>query len=512
MSLNRPRTAWLQLGVGLAIFWASAAQSAEPLAAIDWLIEPPTRQIANEDEESGALGAKSGFALPIAVTTGALTDYNINAAGLITAQTARLPSDLWPSTQIAHAARILPRVPKLKSKEANLLLAALLMAENDADRVFDTVPLFIARIEKLVDLGALEAAAALISLASEYNDDRLIRLALDIALIRGPAPRECTAAITADALGHEEDRLVEIYCHAVTKNWHEAELLLITSEALDLLSDVDLELMWQFMDPEYADTAPAPTLGIDQLTPIRFQLVASLGATPFLADAPTPYQWPYLNGRTGWKLQIEAAEKLAHAGVVSGNALLQHYTARKPSASGGVWDRAAAVQRLDAAIGGNRVDALHDAHAIFARTGDRLLLAEVAYALDLSRDARIARDPLWIELMLLAHPQTVDRAAIPSTQQPRLAFAVAVLAQNIQAAAPFQASDPLAAAIWHALSTPVLPQAATGPEIAQALIQLSNGENGDIYALNQSLRQLRAMGLSDHASRIAAQLTILDAR
>ena len=117
-----------------------------------------------------------------------------------------------------------------------------------------------------------------------------------------------------------------------------------------------------------------------------------------------------------------------------------------------------------------------------------------------------------IELMLLAHPQTVDRAAIPSTQQPRLAFAVAVLAQNIQAAAPFQASDPLAAAIWHALSTPVLPQAATGPEIAQALIQLSNGENGDIYALNQSLRQLRAMGLSDHASRIAAQLTILDAR
>lgn len=508
MTLRRPCIALVQLSVGIAIFWTNAAQCAQPLAAIDWLTDPPTGERHQALQHSDRSTSHANSALPVPVRTGGLSGYNINAAGLITAQTAQLPSDLWPPTQITQAAELLPRIPRLKSKEANLLLAALLMAENDTARMSDTVPLFMARIEKLVDLGALEAATTLVSLASAYEDSRLIRLALDIALIRGPAKQECARAITSNILVDEQDRLAEIYCEAMAQNWQQAEFLLITSEALGLLSEIDLELMWQFVDPAYADTTRAPTVQIDQLSPIRFQLIEGLGATPFLNEAPTPYQWSYLNGRTGWKLQIEAAEKLARASVVSGNALLEYYTARKPSASGGVWDRAAAVQRLDTATPPNRSTAFYEAYEVFNRTGDILLLAEIVYALDLGRDNNIANDPLWTELMILAHPQMVeaDRVAHPL---PRISFAMALLSHDHEAAHALQGTDPLVSAVWHAMSVPVTAQAPTGPKIAQALIELAKGENGDMYAVNKSLRHLRAMGLARYAARIAAQLTIM---
>ena len=57
-----------------------------------------------------------------------------------------------------------------------------------------------------------------------------------------------------------------------------------------------------------------------------------------------------LRGNSGWKAEIEAAERLARTGAVPASRLLGLYTDRRPAASGGVWDRVAAVQALDLAL------------------------------------------------------------------------------------------------------------------------------------------------------------------
>lgn len=492
----------------MVLIWGSWGHAAQPLSAIDWLSRPPAEQMS-ETSTSDSSDMVSGVALPSIVRSGELTQFNINSAGLITAASAGLPNALWPADQIDLAVDHLTQLPALKSKEANLLLAALLMAESETSTGLDTIPLFMARIEKLVDLGAVEAAATLIALTEGQDDPRLTRLALDIDLIRGPAQTACEQAIERQSLStHDADRLSEIYCHVMLQNWHEAEVLLSASEALNLLSDLDLELIWQFIDPEYADTAAPPALEIANLTPIRFQLIESLGATPFLIDAPTPYQWSYLNGRTGWKLQIGAAEKLVRAGVVSGNALLDYYTARKPSASGGVWERAAAVQRLDTATPEHRAEAFAEAFEVFAQTNDLILLAEIAYALDLGQYPDIASDPQWVQLMILAHPQTV--ATISALGSKELDFALSLLQRDTNAERALSTSDPLAAALWAALSQEVEPLTPTGPRITEALKHISSGENGDMSALSLGLTELRAMGLDDRAWRIAAQIFIMD--
>ena len=48
-----------------------------------------------------------------------------------------------------------------------------------------------------------------------------------------------------------------------------------------------------------------------------------------------------MRDNTGWKAQLEAAERLARNGVLDPNQLLGLYTEEKAAASGGVWDRVA---------------------------------------------------------------------------------------------------------------------------------------------------------------------------
>jgi hypothetical protein len=59
---------------------------------------------------------------------------------------------------------------------------------------------------------------------------------------------------------------------------------------------------------------------------------------------PTCRNWP------GWHAQLEAAERLTRSGAIEPQQWFAIYTSRVPSASGGVWDRVAAVQALDAAL------------------------------------------------------------------------------------------------------------------------------------------------------------------
>jgi hypothetical protein len=57
-----------------------------------------------------------------------------------------------------------------------------------------------------------------------------------------------------------------------------------------------------------------------------------------------------LSQLAGWHAQLEAAERLTRSGAIEPQQWFAIYTSRVPAASGGVWDRVAAVQALDAAL------------------------------------------------------------------------------------------------------------------------------------------------------------------
>ncbi len=68
------------------------------------------------------------------------------------------------------------------------------------------------------------------------------------------------------------------------------------------------------------------------------------------AGLPRAFAHADLRSTTAWRTRIEAAERLVRNGAIPGSVLLAAYTEQTPAASGGVWDRAKAIQDFDAAI------------------------------------------------------------------------------------------------------------------------------------------------------------------
>ncbi len=110
--------------------------------------------------------------------------------------------------------------------------------------------------------------------------------------------------------------------------------------------------MSRFLDPELYEGEP-PLTPPARISPLTFRMHAAIGEPLITANLPLAFSHADLQPTTAWKSQLEAAERLARLGAISENVLLKFYTARTPAASGGIWDRAAAIQRFDAAMAAN---------------------------------------------------------------------------------------------------------------------------------------------------------------
>ncbi len=115
-----------------------------------------------------------------------------DAVGLISPAVSGLPRDLWGAGRTDDIARALTRdrmdsLPALRQLVLTILLAE---AAPPADSGGEG-RLLLARIDKLLQIGALEQAAALIDIAGAATPD-LFRRAFDVALLTGtrtrPAP------------------------------------------------------------------------------------------------------------------------------------------------------------------------------------------------------------------------------------------------------------------------------------------------------------------------------------
>lgn len=514
-----------------------------PLSAIDWLSESinlpqPVAQPLTEPLS----GVRQD---PISVTP--LDAQSVDATGLLSASRAGLPQDFWGnSTAPALAALIsslsTDMLPAARDMTVRILLAELSpprpvardprvtntatnTANNSAtNTAAEPNALFLARIDKLLEFGALEQAMALTDAAGS-DSPVVFQRWFDVALLLGEEDRACNALRRQPQLAPTLP--TRIFCLARSGDWGTAALLLNGARALNQIDAADAALLTRFLDPE-ADIADSALPPLNRPSPLTWRMLEAIGEPVGTHLLPVAFSHADLRGTAGWRAQLEAGERLTRAGAMEPNRLLGLYSERMPAASGGIWDRVRDMQRFDAALASGDPASVD---AALLRVWPRVTAAELETTFAALYAAPLSRLPLTGEAAKLAFEiglltpeyETYALAAIspensvPDTQRTRFLAGVArgMIAPGVAY------GNGLGGAIADAFADPPpvtaaqlrqLEDGALGAEVLRALDRLTIGAADDLRAVVEALALLRHVRMEDTARQAALQLLLLERR
>jgi hypothetical protein len=495
---------------------AAPALAQAPLSAIDWLSKSITTPVQPSGPSEPKV-AETGNAVPQDIVVSVLGGPSPDAAGIIAPAVSGLPRDLWGLGKTMEIAAILAaeRADALPALQSQLLTILLAEASPPAD-AGGKGTLLLARVDKLLALGALEQASALIKASGTMTPD-LFRRAFDVSLLTGTEDKTCHYLSQNPDLAPTYP--TRVFCLARSGDWNAAALTLRIAQALDYISPAEDILLSRFLDPGLADGAE-PTEPPSPMTPLIWRILDAIGEGLPTAPLPLAFSHAELRDTAGWKAQIEASERLSRAGVLPQNQLLGIYTERLPAASGGVWDRVDAFQRFETALSAADPGAV--SHALldaFMQMSEAEL--EVPFAELFS--AQLMRLPLTGEASALAFRVSLlsSQYELAATKRAPVdgleAFLIGLARGNLQGVTP---PNSLARAIAPAFFRPELPadlsallsEQRLGEAILLAIDRIQQGLQGDIRGVTEGLSLLRHVGLDDLSRRTALELMLLERR
>ncbi len=501
-----------------------AAQDA-PLSAIDWLATqrsaPPVIDVVPHTlPKADQTPVVQSAAVPD-VDVQPLDAPTSGGVGLLPTAVTGLPATLWQGSRQADVIAAIealearkPSVPALES-----LLHTLLLAEAEMPIGTDDTAFLQTRLRVLYDHGLVAPAEALVERVSDLTPD-LFEQAFDLALLTGSDAALCQRLDVTPALS--TDLATRIWCATRSGDYPRAMTIYQTGKALGQLSELDRELLLRFLDPEYAEET-SPLRAPVRPTPLQFRLFEAIGETLPTTRLPRPFAVVDLSGDSGWRAQIRAAERLARAGALDGNQLLGIYSAQKPAASGGIWDRVDALQRFDRALIKGDPEAVGASLVeVWPRMRSAGLLVSFSnlFAQDLQRLSLTTRANRIAGLAgLLSEDYEAVAQSLSNSDNDN--DALDFLSDIAMGKSPDAvATDvPHAAALSAAWSeapeaTDDLADLPGHDRLGEALLiaigQFDIGAAGNNLALTEALRAFRAFGLEDVARRAALQLAILD--
>jgi len=501
---------------------APPAMAQEPLSAIDWLsrsvvVTPQAGAIAPNTMLPEAPVASGITANPVVASP--LGPLAPASPGLISPLRSGLPRDLWGATPEADLAALLRRERTDTLPALLNLLRLTMLAELDAPRIAAPVDgaLLLARVDGLLELGALEPAFALLQMVGAGEPEYFRRL-FDIALLLGEEDRACRILRATPEVSPSYP--VQVFCMARGGDWQAAVLSFGAARALGLIEPEMAALLGRFLDPEAADGAdelPVP----GRISPLVFRLMEAVGQPLPTAALPLAFAQADLRTSTGWKARIEAGERLARMGSVEANQLLGLYTEQSAAAAGGVWDRAAAMARLDAAVTAHNADAvaavLPATHALMAEAGLEMPLGTLFARTLATLPLQGAPESLAFRLGMLSEDfETIAASHVPQTAVERLLLGISkgdtagLVATNLRGIAIKAAFDARAD-----LAEPYANLVATdrrGEALLLAIEALAGGARGDLRQISPALTLLRQLGLETAARRVAIELLLLEPR
>lgn len=495
--------------------WSGTAKAQQPLAAIDWLNTPITTTVLPET-----------ILLEPPVTGSALRPEIIvtplrrlpQPAGLVSAASTGLPIDLWRSSDAAELARLIASVRVNDTPAMQALLFTLLLSETRPPEE-DQDQLLLARLDRLMDLGATDPAQALAQQADPTKSSARFQRWFDASLLTGDEDRACAALHSAAHLAPSYAE--RIFCDARRGDWATAALLLETAHTLEILPKQDLSLLDRFLNPDVFEFAPPPK-SPSKVTPLTFRLFESIGEPLPTSNLPRAYASADLRDVSGWKAQLEAAERLAHIGALPPNRLLGLFSERKPAASGGIWDRVSALQRFETAIKTGSADAIsktlvpawNAVQSSGIETGFAELFAEELARFDLEGSAA---ELAW-RIRLLAPEYELAAMLPPSESDANLLLAAVAMGKARTDADLSTKEFAISRAFSQDAKKELVPDnlrhkvenGRLGEAILDAMVLFAQGSDGNWAALTNALATFRLVGLEETARRAALQLLILD--
>jgi hypothetical protein len=506
---------WLPLALAVS-GWGGALRAEAPLSAIDWLSSSVASPASPPPlAEQGVTGA--GGALPQDVIVSVLDGPSPDAAGVLPPRVTGFPRDIWGLGETDRIAALISarRDDGLPSLQRGLMTLMLAQANAPADAGGRGV-LLLARIDKLLEMGALEEAGALIGVAGRMTPD-LFRRHFDVSMLTGQDDAAC------DLLSETPDLAAtypaRIFCLARAGDWSGAALTLRMAQALGFVDASEDALLSRFLDPDLFEGEP-PLEPPSPVTPLAWRMLEAVGEGLPTAQLPLAFSHAELRDTAGWKAQLEAAERLGRASVLDPNRFIGIYTLRLPAASGGIWDRVEAFQQFETALKaadpGAVATALPKAWAGMTQAATEApfaeLFAERLQRLPLTGDAAT----LAFQIALLSsHYESAATARSPADA--REAFLIGIARGNLQGVTP---PDTLSRAIAPAFLRPLPPtdllalldENRLGEAILHAIDRIERGLHGDLRGVTEGLALFRHVGLEDLARRTALELILLERR
>ncbi len=496
-----------------ALFLATSVQAQqEPLSVIEWLSEPPENLpgtvLLEPPVTQTALGPE------VEVTR---LETLSQPLGLVSSNVTGLPIGLWQNSDTDRLAELIARVPVKYNPAMQRLLFTLLLSEARAPSGPEAEEtLLLARLDRLMQLGAADPAQSLVQLAGPTDSRERFKRWFDATLLTGDEDRSCTALIAQPHLS--QDYAAQIFCKARRGDWPSAALTLEAAHALEVLSPEDLDVLDRFLSPELFEDAeylPQP----ENPDPLSFRLFEAIGERLPSTPLPRVFANADLRDVAGWKAQIEAAERLTRVGALTPNQLLGLYTERSPAASGAVWDRVTAVQRFETALNSGDPNAIAATLPIvwdqMRSVGLEVPFAEL-FAGQLSQvtlDDPAVEQLRWRVLLL---SDLYETAALSAPDQSEESQFLAALAQGDPGRAP--SPSPLADAVaegfaWAAPVPSDINALLSNDQLGEAILEtmelFAHGSRGNLVDLTAAIATLRRVGLEDTARRAALNLLIL---
>lgn len=509
-----------------ALFWLAAmaalgavpgaAQTEAPLSAIDWLsssvsTQPPPLPL-NEPDVTGA-----GGALPQSVIVSSLDGPTPDAAGVLPARVTGFPTDIWGLGETEKIAALISIRREDNLPALQRLLTTLMLAQSTAPAdAGGRGILLLARIDKLLDMGALEEANALIE-ASGKMTPQVFRRFFDISMLTGADDRAC------EVLGRSPDLAptypARIFCLARAGDWSGGALTLRMAQALGFVDAADDALLQRFLDPDLFEGDP-PLEPPSPVTPLAWRMLEAIGEGLPTATLPLAFSHAELRETAGWKSQLEAAERLGRASVLDQNRLLGIYTERLPAASGGIWDRVEAFQQFDTALRaadpGAVAKTLPAAWEKMAEAQMEVPFAELYAERLLRLPLTDAAGALAFRVALVS-AQYEAAANAHSASTPEEAFWIGIARGTLQGGTPPDSLSRAIAPAFVRASPPadllaLLAEKRLGEALLHAVDRIQRGLHGDLRGVTEGLSLFRHVGLEDLARRTALELILLERR